>query len=82
MSKVVKTYLYNINSGEYYLKSQRSRGFMEPNTRYQLLDKLDVPEAVVIKPVKGLFNLNFEILYNLEENNILSDSDMDILGSD
>ena len=54
MSKEVKSYLFDANSGKYYLKTERSPGFMEPYVRYQLVDRNDVLEESVIKAVRSV----------------------------
>ena len=51
MSKLTKTYLFDVTSQRYVLKVQRG-GFIEPYLAFHFIDENSVPEEASVKYVK------------------------------
>ena len=51
MSKLTKTYLFDVTLQRYVLKIQRD-GFIEPYLTFHFIDKSSVPEGASVKCVK------------------------------
>ena len=52
MSKLTRTYYFDENSKKYFLKIHRSAGFMEPYTKYQLIEESSIPSGVSVLSVR------------------------------
>ena len=67
MSKLTKTYIFDEISKRYFLKIHRSAGFMEPHTKYKLIDKNLIPRGASVLSVKikyGYESNDLEVLEN------------------
>ena len=89
MSKEVKSYLFDTNSGKYYLKTERSPGFMEPYVRYQLVNRNDIPEEAAIKTVRSVPCYSYKDFLRDNQHEIdatpcaeVVDPDSELLGSE
>lgn len=65
MSKLTKTYIFDEISKRYFLKIHRSAGFMEPHTKYQLINEDSIPRGASVLSVKikyGYESSDLEVL--------------------